>query len=66
MNKPLIAIASLIYGDEFPPGVNYCNAVERAGGRPLYGRAAPSPLSITPPRKKSTPRGPCVRGRDAV
>lgn len=36
MNKPLIAIASLIYGDEFPPGVNYCNAVERAGGRPLY------------------------------
>ena len=36
MNKPLIAIASLIYGDEFPPGVNYCNAGERAGGRPLY------------------------------
>ena len=36
MNTPLIAIASLIYGDEFPPGVNYCNAVERAGGRPLY------------------------------
>ena len=36
MNTPLIAVASLIYGDEFPPGVNYCNAVERAGGRPLY------------------------------
>ncbi|MGI5883669.1 MAG: gamma-glutamyl-gamma-aminobutyrate hydrolase family protein [Candidatus Spyradocola sp.] len=36
MKKPLIAIASLIYGDEFPPGTNYSNAVERAGGRPLF------------------------------
>ena len=36
MNKPLIAIASLVYGDDSAPGTNYCNAVERAGGRPLY------------------------------
>ena len=41
MNKPLIAIASLIYGDEFPPGVNYCNAVERAGRAGRCTSAAP-------------------------
>jgi putative glutamine amidotransferase len=35
MNKPNIAIASLIYGDEYPPGANYLNAVIRAGGRPF-------------------------------
>lgn len=36
MNKPLIAIASIIPGDDYPPGANYSNAVERAGGRPFY------------------------------
>ncbi len=35
MSKPNIAIASLIYGDEFTPGANYLHAVERAGGRPF-------------------------------
>ena len=35
MNKPNIAIASLIYGDPAAPGENYINAVLRAGGRPF-------------------------------
>ena len=35
MNKPNIAVASLIYGDPSIPGFNYTNAVLRAGGRPF-------------------------------
>ena len=35
MNKPNIAVASLIYGDPGIPGFNYTNAVLRAGGRPF-------------------------------
>lgn len=36
MQKPLIAVASIIYGDAFLPGANYTNAVEQAGGKPFY------------------------------
>lgn len=36
MNKPNIAIASIIYGDPAAPGANYTRAVEIAGGRPFF------------------------------
>ena len=36
MNKPNIAIASIIFDDPAAPGANYTRAVEIAGGRPFY------------------------------
>lgn len=36
MNKPNIAIASIIFDDPAAPGANYTHAVEAAGGRPFY------------------------------
>lgn len=36
MNKPNIAIASIIFGDPSVPGANYTRAVEIAGGRPFF------------------------------
>jgi hypothetical protein len=36
MNKPNIAIASIILNDPAAPGANYTHAVEVAGGRPFF------------------------------
>lgn len=36
MNKPNIAIASIIFDDPAAPGANYTRAVEIAGGRPFF------------------------------
>lgn len=36
MNKPNIAVASIILGDPSLPGANYPHAIEVAGGRPFF------------------------------
>ncbi len=36
MNKPNIAVASIIHNDNALPGTNYPRAIEIAGGRPLF------------------------------
>ena len=36
MNKPKVAVASIIHEDEYPPKGTYAHAIEVAGGRPLF------------------------------
>ena len=56
MNKPNIAIASLIYGDPAAPGENYINAVLRAGGRPFEDHYLVRRLFLSGGRQKCVDR----------